>query len=63
MIPDNYTLFEQHEEKMQRELEKLPRCSDCDEVIQEDFCYEINDELICSDCMESNYRKDISNYV
>ena len=29
MIPDNYTLFELHEERLRKEEEKLPECSDC----------------------------------
>lgn len=36
-------------------LKRLPRCSECDEYIQSDICYRINDELICEDCIE-NYK-------
>ena len=58
MIPENYTLFELHEEKMQRELEKLPECSDCGEKIQDSEAYYINDEWICENCMDC-YKKEV----
>lgn len=46
-----------------REIEKLPICSECGEPIQDEHFYLINDEPICSDCLESNYRKDTEDYV
>ena len=36
----------------EQELAKRQRCSECDEPITEDYCYCINDEYICEDCME-----------
>ena len=45
------------------ELDKLPRCCECDEPIQSDECYEFNDELICPKCLDSNHRKWVDNYV
>lgn len=39
------------------ELERLPLCSECSEPIQDEYCFEFNDELICYDCMEMNHRK------
>lgn len=55
--------FERHDAKQQSELEKLPRCSECDEPIQDDFCYEINDELICDNCMRDNHRKSVDDFI
>lgn len=46
-----------------RELEKLPKCADCGEPIQDDHFYLINDEPICPNCLDSNYRKDTEDYV
>ena len=40
-------------------LERLPRCSECDKPIQDDYCYEINGELICEGCLRDNHRKRI----
>ena len=55
--------FERYDAEQERELQKLPICSECDEPIQEEHCYEINDELICPDCMEKYHRKLVDDYV
>ena len=62
-IPDNYDKFIQHEQEREEQLNKLPRCSECDEPIQDDYCFEINDELICEGCMNQNHRKWVEDYV
>lgn len=46
----------------ERALERLPRCSECDEPIQDDFCYEINGELICEDCLKG-YRRSTEDFM
>ena len=51
--------FERHDAEQQAELDKLPRCSICDVPIQDDYYYEINDECICEDCLNDNFRKDV----
>lgn len=38
-------------------LDKLPRCSQCDEPIQEEYAYYINDEWVCEDCMEEHKQR------
>ncbi len=38
------------------ELEKLPECGMCGEHIQEEHCYEIDDKLICEDCLRVLHR-------
>ena len=37
-------------------IEKLPKCAYCGEPIQDDYCYEINGEVICEDCLNDNFR-------
>ena len=44
-----------------RELEKYPKCADCDNYILDDF-YLINDEYICEECIE-HYKVRIEDYV
>lgn len=39
-----------------RAMEQLPICCECGERIEDEYCYEINDEIICETCMEQ-YRK------
>lgn len=55
---DNYERWEQHEAEQQRALDKLPICSECGEPIQDEYCYEIDGEYICEECI-NNHRKSI----
>lgn len=44
-------------------LALLPRCCECDEAIQDDFCYEINGETICEKCLTENHRKPTTQFI
>lgn len=61
--PDNYDLYTAHEARQQRELERLPVCSECDNPIQTEKFFLINDEFICPQCLIDNYRKDTEDYI
>ena len=54
---DNYDLFEMHDAEQERKLQKLPVCVYCNEHIQDESFFLINDEVICEDCMDSYFRK------
>lgn len=54
--------IDNYERAQARALAKLPRCSECDEPIQDDFCYEINGELICEECL-NEYRKSTDEFI
>ena len=43
--------FLHHDTEQTRKLERLPVCTDCGHHIQDEHCYQINDEVICEDCM------------
>ena len=62
-IPDVYDQWKAHDAEQQAQLDKLPRCCECDEPIQDTQCYEINGEYICDDCMVDNHRKWVSDIV
>lgn len=47
----------------QAQLEKLPRCSCCDEWITSKFCFAINDELLCEACLIREHRKWTGDYI
>ena len=51
--------FHRYDAEQQKQLDKLPRCEYCDIPIQDDYYYEINDECICEDCLNDNFRKDV----
>lgn len=44
-------------------LELLPKCKECGEYIQDDFCYEIDGNLICEECMDMCYKKFTEDYI
>lgn len=62
-VPDNLDQFNAHSEKLESELSKLPECSECGKPIQEDTCFDINDELICHKCMNENHRVWTDDYI
>lgn len=55
--------FDAWDSEQAEELDKLPRCSECGEPIQDDYFYMINDEPICPGCLESDYRKNTEDYI
>lgn len=62
-IPDNYDLWKQHDAEQQAQLDKLPECSECGKKIQDEYCFEVNDEYICDFCMNHNHRKAVEDIV
>lgn len=61
-IPDNYSQWARHDAQQEAELQTLPVCCECGEHIQTDELFEINDELICPQCMIDNHRKWTEDY-
>lgn len=61
--PDNYSQWENHERKAESWLARRPVCYECGEHIQDDECWEMNSELICTDCLEANHKKCTEDYI
>lgn len=47
----------------ERELKRRPKCSICGEHIEDDVCYEINDEIICPECLKDHFQKWTDDYI
>lgn len=62
-INDNYDLWEQHNAELERSLDRRPVCIECEEHIQDEYCYQINGEIICEDCLKAYYRKDTDSLI
>lgn len=45
--------------EQQKELDRLPECSECGEKIMDEYCFEVNGEYICERCMNENHRKSV----
>lgn len=58
-IPDNYDLWEAHQAKQDKWLSERLVCEYCGQPIQEDFYYEINSEIICEECLNRHFRKEV----
>lgn len=63
MMPDHYDLFLKHDAERESELLRLPVCTECGEHIQDEHCFEINDELVCKSCLNEYYRKNTEDYI
>lgn len=48
--------FHRHDAEQAAWLETLPKCCECDQPIQDDYCYQVNGEYVCEGCMVSNHR-------
>ena len=55
--------FEAYDREQSKRLENLPVCADCDNPVQDDHYYLINDEVICPHCLEAGYRKETEDYI
>lgn len=50
--------FHHYDADLQARLDKLVRCSECDNRITTEFAYYIHGEWICEECMD-NYRQPV----
>lgn len=60
---DAYEMFRRREKRKDAWLRKRPVCAYCNEHIQEDFCYEIDGETVCSVCLDREFRKETEDYL
>lgn len=55
--------YERYSAEQEAALNKLPRCSECDEPIQDEYCFEFNGEYICEHCLKENHRKSVETLI
>ena len=55
--------FARYDRRQQSRLNRLPKCDYCGEPIEDDYLYEINDVVICEECLCEHHRKDVEYYV
>lgn len=59
----DYNDFAAEEDYRRAELEeKLPKCTHCGNPIADDYYYDIDGDILCYDCLNDLYRKDIDDY-
>ena len=54
--------FDRYEREQAEWLESRPVCADCGNPVQDEHYYLIEGEVICPDCLEENYRKEIDDF-
>lgn len=59
--------YDRYSARRERDLEKFPKCAWCGEPITDDHCYEINGDLVHTDCatdyLDENCKVDTDNYI
>lgn len=55
-IDDPLDAYADTTEELENAVEVLPICSDCEKPIEDEFCFVINGEPICEECMDQ-YRQ------
>lgn len=55
--------FDRYDRQQEELLNSLPVCDCCGEPIQDDFCYEINGDLIFEDCLDMHFRKAVDDII
>ena len=48
-----------YEAEVARAEKDVPVCTYCNRPVAEDFYYEINDEVICAECLEQHFRREV----
>ena len=53
--------YHRHCDEQEQKLARLPVCENprCKKRIQDDYYFYIDGEILCEDCMNSRYRKDV----
>lgn len=55
--------FERHDRAQAQRIARRPRCSYCDEHIQDDELFDIEGELICHKCLNQHFKKNTEDYI
>lgn len=64
MWTDNPILdYERYADEQQEALERCPICEICGEYIQDEHYYEINDEAVCQECLDNEYKRRTEDYM
>lgn len=62
-IPDNYDIWCAHQAEEERQMERRPVCCHCDEHIGGDFCFYIEGDIWCEECMLDEFRRLTEDFI
>lgn len=49
--------FDRYDRQQERQAERLPKCEECGERIQDEDYYDVEGEILCEECMKRKYRR------
>ena len=55
--------FNRRDREQSEYLESLPVCERCCKPIQDEHLYLINDEFVCQECLDRDFRKRVDDYI
>ena len=57
-VPDNYDMWQRHEDEREREIAKYPTCDLCGASMVKVY-YNINNRKMCKNCMKELYEVEV----
>ena len=55
--------FDRIDQELARREARFPVCDKCGHRIYDDYCFEIDGEILCEECMKARYRRSTEDYV
>lgn len=55
--------FDRHDMAMAQREARLPQCEKCGKPINDDFFYEIDNEILCEKCMHDEYSRSTEDWL
>lgn len=55
-IPEPHELYDRYMDKQESELEKLPKCTYCQNHIHDDYAWNIDGDFFCEECATDLFR-------
>lgn len=56
-IPDNLDLFDRYDREQARQLDRLPKCCQCGQPIQQEMAVRIGGKWYCDSCLDVYFRE------
>lgn len=55
--------FDRYDAAMAAREARLPQCEKCGEYIHDDVYFEIDNEILCEECMRDRYERSIADWL
>lgn len=64
---DPYADFDAYDRYQQEQYDKLPKCHECKDTIEDEHLYDFYGKILCEDCAEkffaSEFKKEVIEYL